>query len=106
MLGQVDPRDVIYTKTRLGMPSTDQSSGRPPHRKKCTHTANCFFCRHPGTGSTFTRSPSVFRTIRRCLAERHLGSRCPLRVLPLTPPFGVVPSMKKMDCSGMEPGRL
>ncbi|GFX48838.1 transposable element Tcb2 transposase [Trichonephila clavipes] len=25
------------------------------------------------------------RTIRRCLAEGHLGSRCPLRVLPLTP---------------------
>ncbi|GFW78598.1 transposable element Tcb2 transposase [Trichonephila clavipes] len=25
------------------------------------------------------------RTIRRCLAEEHLGSRCPLRVLPLTP---------------------
>ncbi|GFV35592.1 transposable element Tcb2 transposase [Trichonephila clavipes] len=49
------------------------------------------------------------RTIRRCLAEGHLGSRCPLRVLPLMPPsmppFGVVPRTRKLDCSGMEPDR-
>ncbi|GFU78532.1 transposable element Tcb1 transposase [Trichonephila clavipes] len=31
---------------------------------------------------TFTVSS---RTTRRCLAEGHLGSRCPLRALPLTP---------------------
>ncbi|GFT65135.1 transposable element Tcb2 transposase [Trichonephila clavipes] len=30
-------------------------------------------------------APVFSRTIRRCLAERHLGSWCPLRVLPLTP---------------------
>ncbi|GFW37644.1 transposable element Tcb2 transposase [Trichonephila clavipes] len=30
-------------------------------------------------------APVSSRTIRRCLAEGHLGSRCPLRVLPLTP---------------------
>ncbi|GFW96656.1 transposable element Tcb2 transposase [Trichonephila clavipes] len=30
-------------------------------------------------------TPVSSRTIRRCLAEGHLGSRCPLRVLPLTP---------------------
>ncbi|GFT25076.1 transposable element Tcb2 transposase [Trichonephila clavipes] len=30
-------------------------------------------------------APVSFRTIRRCLDEGHLGSRCPLRVLPLTP---------------------
>ncbi|GFV28787.1 transposable element Tcb1 transposase [Trichonephila clavipes] len=29
--------------------------------------------------------PVSSRTIRRCLAEGHFGSRCPLRVLPLTP---------------------
>ncbi|GFY18226.1 transposable element Tcb2 transposase [Trichonephila clavipes] len=29
--------------------------------------------------------PVSSRTIRRCLAEGHLGLRCPLRVLPLTP---------------------
>ncbi|GFW43148.1 transposable element Tcb2 transposase [Trichonephila clavipes] len=69
----------------LRTPSTDQSSRRPPHRKKCTRTANCFIGRHPGTDSTFTRGPVSSRTIRRRLAEGHLGSRCPLRVLPLTP---------------------
>ncbi|GFV97227.1 hypothetical protein TNCV_161961 [Trichonephila clavipes] len=31
MLGPVDARDVIYTKTRLRTPSTYQSSRRPPH---------------------------------------------------------------------------
>ncbi|GFX45169.1 uncharacterized protein TNCV_3432171 [Trichonephila clavipes] len=65
-------------------PSTDQSSRRPPHCKKCTRTANCFIGRHPGIGSTFTRASASSRTIRRCLAEGHLGSRHPLRVLPLT----------------------
>ncbi|GFX68239.1 transposable element Tcb2 transposase [Trichonephila clavipes] len=30
-------------------------------------------------------APVCYRIIRRCLAEGHLGSRCPLRVLPLTP---------------------
>ncbi|GFW20305.1 transposable element Tcb2 transposase [Trichonephila clavipes] len=30
-------------------------------------------------------APVSSQTIRRCLAEGHLGSRCPLRVLPLTP---------------------
>ncbi|GFV56887.1 uncharacterized protein TNCV_1869281 [Trichonephila clavipes] len=29
--GPVDPKDVIYTKTRLRTPSTDQSLRRPPH---------------------------------------------------------------------------
>ncbi|PRD29839.1 UNVERIFIED_CONTAM: hypothetical protein NCL1_28173 [Trichonephila clavipes] len=52
-------REIIYTKTRLRMPSTEQSSRRPPHRKKCTRTANCFNGRHPGTGSTLTRGPCV-----------------------------------------------
>ncbi|GFX04606.1 transposable element Tcb1 transposase [Trichonephila clavipes] len=82
VLGPVDSRDVIYTKTRLRTPSTDQSSRRPPHRKKCTRTANCFINRHPGTGVCIQVSS---RTIQRRLAEGHLGSRCPLRVLPLTP---------------------
>ncbi|GFX33688.1 transposable element Tcb2 transposase [Trichonephila clavipes] len=30
-------------------------------------------------------APVTSRTIRKCLAEGHLGSWCPLRVLPLTP---------------------
>ncbi|GFW74826.1 transposable element Tcb2 transposase [Trichonephila clavipes] len=61
MLGPVDPRDVIYTKTRLRTPSNDQSSRRQQHRKKCTRTANCFIGPHPGTGSAFTRDPLVWR---------------------------------------------
>ncbi|GFX02870.1 transposable element Tcb2 transposase [Trichonephila clavipes] len=46
------------------------------------------------------------RTIRRRLPEGHLGSRCPLRLLPLTPPFRVVSRTRKLDCSVLEPGRL
>ncbi|GFW39713.1 hypothetical protein TNCV_3188841 [Trichonephila clavipes] len=34
MLGLVDPRDVIYTKTRLLTPSTDQSSRRPSQQTR------------------------------------------------------------------------
>ncbi|GFV61223.1 transposable element Tcb2 transposase [Trichonephila clavipes] len=64
-------------------------SGRPRqtsrHRKKCTRRANCFIGRHPVTGSFSLGAPVSFRTIRRRLAEEHLGSRCPLRVLPFTP---------------------
>ncbi|GFY19598.1 uncharacterized protein TNCV_4647701 [Trichonephila clavipes] len=56
----VDPRDVIYTKTRFSPPSRDQSSRRQTHRKKCMRTANCFIGHHPGTGITFTRGPCVF----------------------------------------------
>ncbi|GFV56024.1 transposable element Tcb2 transposase [Trichonephila clavipes] len=72
--------------TRFRTPSIDQSSRRPPHSKKYTCTANCFIGRHPGAGSTFILGdPVSSRTIRRHLAEGHLGSRRPLRVLPLTP---------------------
>ncbi|GFX85023.1 transposable element Tcb2 transposase [Trichonephila clavipes] len=85
MLGQVDPRDVIYTKIKHRMPSTDQSSRRPPHRKKCTLTANCFTDHHPDTVAPSLGAPVSSRTIQRSLAEGHLGSQCTLRVLPLTP---------------------
>ncbi|GFT34357.1 transposable element Tcb2 transposase [Trichonephila clavipes] len=44
-------------------------------------------------------APIFFRAIRRRLAEGHLGLWRSLRVLPLTPPFGVVPHTRKMDCS-------
>ncbi|GFS81281.1 HTH_Tnp_Tc3_2 domain-containing protein [Trichonephila clavipes] len=45
-------------------------------------------------------------SFRKRLAEGHLGSRRPLCVLPLTPPFGVVPCTWKLDCSVMKPGHL
>ncbi|GFY14696.1 transposable element Tcb2 transposase [Trichonephila clavipes] len=64
-------------------PSTDQSSRRQPHRKKCTRIANCFISLHPGTGSSFIRDP--VSSIQMSLPEGHLGSRHPLRVLPMTP---------------------
>ncbi|GFS78574.1 uncharacterized protein TNCV_3148011 [Trichonephila clavipes] len=83
----MDPRDVIYLKTRLRTPSTDQSSRRPPHRKKYTRTANCFIDRHPGTDGTFTSPPVSSRNIRRYLAKGNLGSRLSLRVLSLTPTY-------------------
>ncbi|GFX87506.1 HTH_Tnp_Tc3_2 domain-containing protein [Trichonephila clavipes] len=51
-------------------------------------------------------APVSSRTIRKRLAERHLGSPHPLLVLLLTPPFGVVSRTRKVDCSVMEPGRL
>ncbi|GFV21406.1 uncharacterized protein TNCV_2371631 [Trichonephila clavipes] len=62
VFGPVDLRYVINTKTRLKTPSTDQSPKRLPHRE-----------------------PVISRTIRRRLDEGHLGSRRPLRELPLTP---------------------
>ncbi|GFV35815.1 transposable element Tcb2 transposase [Trichonephila clavipes] len=40
--------------------------------------------RHPGIGSAFTRVPMSSGAIQKRL-EGHLGSRPPLRVLPLTP---------------------
>ncbi|GFU42514.1 uncharacterized protein TNCV_4556341 [Trichonephila clavipes] len=62
-MGPVDPRDVIHMKTRLKTPSR-----RPPHRKKCRRTANCFIGRHPGTGSTFSRPSDTL-----CLLEPYEG---------------------------------
>ncbi|GFU17533.1 transposable element Tcb2 transposase [Trichonephila clavipes] len=60
----------------------------------------------PQVAPPLDRGPGCVRTICRRRAEGHLASRCQLRVLPLTSPFGVVPRTRKLDCSGMEPGRL
>ncbi|GFX00294.1 uncharacterized protein TNCV_297831 [Trichonephila clavipes] len=84
----------------------NQSSRKTPHRKKCMRTANCFIGCHPVTGRTFIRGPCVFSNHTTGLAEGHLRSQYPLRVLHLKPPFGVVPRKRKLNCSGMEPGRL
>ncbi|GFU83315.1 HTH_Tnp_Tc3_2 domain-containing protein [Trichonephila clavipes] len=48
-------------------------------------------------------APVSSRIIRRRLAEGHLGSWRPLRVLSLTPTRTT--RTRKLDCSGMEPGR-
>ncbi|GFV70152.1 uncharacterized protein TNCV_2552961 [Trichonephila clavipes] len=68
---QLDPRDVIYTKTRLRTTSTDQSSRRPPHRKKCTRTANCFIGHLQAQVAPSIGVPVSSRTIRMRLAEGH-----------------------------------
>ncbi|GFT67219.1 transposable element Tcb2 transposase [Trichonephila clavipes] len=68
----------------LRTPSTDQSR-RPPHCKKCMRTAHCFISRHPGQVAPSLGALLSSRTIRRRLAEGHLGSWCPLHMLPLTP---------------------
>ncbi|GFW51173.1 transposable element Tcb2 transposase [Trichonephila clavipes] len=48
-------------------------------------------------------APVSSRTVRRRLAERHLGSRRPLRMLPLT----LIHRRLRLEwCYGMEPGRL
>ncbi|GFV88526.1 HTH_Tnp_Tc3_2 domain-containing protein [Trichonephila clavipes] len=58
------------------------------------------------------RAPVSSQTIARCLAERHLVSRQPLRVLPMTPnhpstlSFLGVSRTTGLDCNGMEPGHL
>ncbi|GFV51237.1 HTH_Tnp_Tc3_2 domain-containing protein [Trichonephila clavipes] len=56
-------------------------------------------------------APVSSRTIRRHLAEGHFGTAVPvtcaaLDAHPSTPPFAVVPRTRKLDCRGMEPGRL
>ncbi|GFX98449.1 uncharacterized protein TNCV_4002181 [Trichonephila clavipes] len=95
VLEPVDPRDIIYTKTKLRTPSTDQSSRRPSHRKKCTRTANCFITRHPDTGSTFNKGHCVFLNHKKVPGRRTFGITVPimraaLGVHPSKPPFRVV----------------
>ncbi|GFY05399.1 uncharacterized protein TNCV_960951 [Trichonephila clavipes] len=75
-------------------PLTDQSSRRPPHRKKCKCTANCFIGRHPGTVNTFTRGPCLFLNHTKAPGLRTFGIAAPITCAaldahPSTPPFGV-----------------
>ncbi|GFU29198.1 uncharacterized protein TNCV_278121 [Trichonephila clavipes] len=98
-------------KTRLRTPSTDQSSRISPHRKKCTSTVTCFICRRPSIDSTFTRDSCVFSNQTKAPGCRTFGivmtiTRVALDTHPSTPSFGVVPHTRKLDCSGIEPGRL
>ncbi|GFT32840.1 HTH_Tnp_Tc3_2 domain-containing protein [Trichonephila clavipes] len=72
---------------RPGSESPRQYSRREDRhivRKACVQPTASSGCL-PGIVSTFTRVLVSHRNIRRCLAAGHLGSRCPLRVLPLTP---------------------
>ncbi|PRD21391.1 UNVERIFIED_CONTAM: hypothetical protein NCL1_51846 [Trichonephila clavipes] len=42
VLGPVDPTDIIYTKTRGRMPTTEQLSKRPAHEYKMHEYSSCF----------------------------------------------------------------
>ncbi|GFT51749.1 uncharacterized protein TNCV_4440491 [Trichonephila clavipes] len=99
--------DIIYTNTRLRAPSIDQSSRRPPHRKKYTRTANCFIDRHPRTDSYLC----VFLNHTKARGGRTFGiaaliTCAILDAHPSTPPFELVSRIRKLDCSRMELGRL
>ncbi|GFV08125.1 transposable element Tcb2 transposase [Trichonephila clavipes] len=97
-------RDVIYTKSGSGSPR--QTSPRKDRRivrnarVEPTASSNAI----QAQVALSLENLVSYRTIRRRLGEGHLGSRQPLRVLPSTPPFGVVPRTRKLDYSGMEPG--
>ncbi|GFU87826.1 transposable element Tcb2 transposase [Trichonephila clavipes] len=84
MLGPVDTRDVIYTKTRLRTPSTDQSSRRPPYLRNARVQPTASSAAIQAQVAPSLGVPVSSRIIRRSLAEGHLRSRCPLRVLSLT----------------------
>ncbi|GFW20864.1 uncharacterized protein TNCV_1050851 [Trichonephila clavipes] len=100
VLGPVDPRYVIYPKTRLRTPLAYQSSRRSHHCMKCTRTDNCFINRHSVTCSTFIRDPCVFSSHTKAPGLRTVGIGEPitcstLDVHSLTPPFGGVPRTRK-----------
>ncbi|GFS51689.1 transposable element Tcb2 transposase [Trichonephila clavipes] len=63
---------------------TDQSS-RQPHYKKCTRQPTASSAAIQEQVAPSLGVPVSSRTIRRILAEGHLGSRRPLCVLPLAP---------------------
>ncbi|GFW36613.1 hypothetical protein TNCV_1956131 [Trichonephila clavipes] len=75
-------------------------------RSDCVPAASSAAMQAPSLGA-----PVSSRSIRRLLDERTFGIASPitcaaLDAYPSTPLFGVVPRTKKLDCSGMEPGRL
>ncbi|GFT37193.1 uncharacterized protein TNCV_1126581 [Trichonephila clavipes] len=61
--------------------------------------------------ATATRGPYVFSNHTKAPGRRTFGIAAPITCAsldahPSTPPFGVVPRTRKLDCSGMEPGHL
>ncbi|GFU81384.1 transposable element Tcb2 transposase [Trichonephila clavipes] len=76
----------MYTKTRLRTPSTDHSHQEDHHivRNARVQPTDSSAAIQAQVAPSLRASVSS-RTIRRRLAEGHLGSWCPLRVLPLTP---------------------
>ncbi|GFX66933.1 HTH_Tnp_Tc3_2 domain-containing protein [Trichonephila clavipes] len=103
----MDPRDVIYTKPGSG--SARQTSRREDRhivrnaRVQTTDSSTAIQAQvAPSLGV-----PMSSRTIRRRLAEGTFAIAAPIACAALdahssTPPFGVVPRTRKLDCSGME----
>ncbi|GFW54939.1 transposable element Tcb2 transposase [Trichonephila clavipes] len=65
--------------TSFRIPSTDQLSRKPSHHTTRTRRASCFIDHWPAPS---LRVPASIRTITSHMAEKHLVSRHPLRVLP------------------------
>ncbi|GFU70884.1 uncharacterized protein TNCV_2206011 [Trichonephila clavipes] len=64
-----------------------------------------------GPGRTVSSGPYVFSNHTKASGRMSFGIVVPITCValdahPSTPPFGVVPCTRKLDCSGMEPGRL
>ncbi|GFV31455.1 hypothetical protein TNCV_3462611 [Trichonephila clavipes] len=78
--GPLDKRDVIYTRTRLRMPSTDLLARRPSHHTSLVEP-NALVGAVQTQAAPSLRASVSSRTIVRCLTEGHLVSRRPLRVL-------------------------
>ncbi|GFX61639.1 transposable element Tcb2 transposase, partial [Trichonephila clavipes] len=93
-------REVSFTR-RLGSGRPRQTSRREDHHTvrnaRVQLTASSAVIQALVTPLLW--APVSSRTIQRRPAEEHLGSRRPLRVLPLTP-------TRKLDCNGMETGDL
>ncbi|GFU89789.1 transposable element Tcb2 transposase [Trichonephila clavipes] len=83
VLGLVHPRGVIYTKNRLGTPWRNQSSRRSPHRINARIQPTALSAAIQALVASLQESFLYSQTIQRHLAEGNLGSRHPLRVLPL-----------------------
>ncbi|GFS92653.1 uncharacterized protein TNCV_1160971 [Trichonephila clavipes] len=89
VLGSVDRRGSIYAVTRLRMPSTAQSSKRPPHYTIRMRRANCLIDRCPDTGSVAAVAEWYRYRIVACLVTssspvplkiRRVGQRCTLNL--------------------------
>ncbi|GFX51101.1 hypothetical protein TNCV_2734521 [Trichonephila clavipes] len=72
-------------------------------------TVNCFIDRHLSTGSTY----GLLCLVEPCKGawlkdfwNRGTQYACCLDAHTSTSPFGVLPCTRKLDCNGMEPGRL
>ncbi|GFS52390.1 transposable element Tcb2 transposase [Trichonephila clavipes] len=105
-------RDMSFTR-RPGPGRPRRTSRRKDRHivRKYTRTVNYFIGRHPGTGNTFILGPCVISNHMKEPSRRTFGIVAPITCAalegdPSKPPFSVVPRKRKLNCSGMEPGRL